>query len=153
MQAAKKIEKYFSLTFLFWQELGETLSEKRFKAAVYTRDQLAYFIPKFLMDESLTELKLHVKVFEGLTREQAKDTIDCIESEILAHSRDNHIGSQTKVKVRPSGKKTPELKIGRDVIDYRSSVVKSKKGALNVQKPSPYQSSPIKQAAKNAIKE
>ena len=54
---------------------------------------LSEFVPGFLrvLQSDLTLEQLHVLITQGLTPEQAKETLKCIKLERSAHSRDgNH---------------------------------------------------------------
>lgn len=84
----QKTQKYFCSTLELWQGLEATARDKAFTehSGKEVRDSVSRYVPKFLREMSAHELQ--VLISRGLNREQAKETLQCIRAEALAHPRD-----------------------------------------------------------------
>jgi len=91
----QKTQKYFCATLELWQGIEVTARDKAFTGHGEVRECVGRYVPVFLREMSAHDLQ--VLISRGLTREQAKETLNCIRAEALAHPRDQ---SQPKLEGR-----------------------------------------------------
>jgi hypothetical protein len=82
------LQKYFKEIKNFHDSLDKLLKLPLYRKLEASSEILPLYVPKFIRDTMyLTEEQLLAKISQGLTYQQASQTLDAIEMELRAHAR------------------------------------------------------------------